>query len=47
MIPPALESWFAKRMKAKTSVLKGASQAGLISQADNVAKVILDAANSC
>ena len=45
MIPPALESWFAKRMKAKTTVLKGASHAGLISQADKVAKVILDAAN--
>ena len=45
MIPPPLESWFAKRMKAKTTVLEGASHAGLISQAGKVAQVILDAAN--
>lgn len=47
MIPPALEVWFAKRMNAKTTVLKGASHAALISQADKVAAVILEAARAC
>lgn len=49
IIPPALEGWLANRMKADTTTLKGSSHAGLISQADEVAKVILKAAksNSC
>lgn len=44
IIQPELQSFLAKRMGAKTTVLAGASHAGLISQADKVAKVILEAA---
>jgi pimeloyl-ACP methyl ester carboxylesterase len=46
MIPPQLEEYLAKRMNAKTTVLVGASHAGLISQAAKVADVILEAASS-
>jgi pimeloyl-ACP methyl ester carboxylesterase len=44
VIHPKLQYWFAKRMNAKSFVLKGASHAGLISQAEKVAKVIVEAA---
>jgi pimeloyl-ACP methyl ester carboxylesterase len=46
IIHPELQAWFAERMGAKTYILKGASHAGLISQGDKVAKVIIEAAAS-
>lgn len=44
IISPDLEAYFAKRMGAKTTVLKGASHVGLISHAEEVARVIIEAA---
>ncbi|KAA8648097.1 hypothetical protein EYZ11_006156 [Aspergillus tanneri] len=46
IIHPELEAWFAQRMGAKTYTLKGASHAGLISQGENVAHIVLEAAGS-
>jgi pimeloyl-ACP methyl ester carboxylesterase len=43
MIPPDAERSFAKQMNATTSLL-GASHASLISQADKIAEIILEAA---
>ena len=43
IIQPGLQELLAKRMGAKTTTLAGASHAGLISQADKVVKVILEA----
>lgn len=45
IIQPGLQEFLAKRMGAKTTTLAGASHAGLVSQADKVAKVILEAAS--
>jgi pimeloyl-ACP methyl ester carboxylesterase len=44
IIAPDLERFFAKRMGAKTFELEGASHAGLWSQGEKVAEVILEAA---
>ena len=46
IIHPELQAFLAKRMGAKTTTLAGASHAGLISQGDKVAKVIIEAANA-
>ncbi|KAJ2976250.1 hypothetical protein NQ176_g5063 [Zarea fungicola] len=47
IIQPELQAFFAKRLGAKTHTLKGASHAGLVSQGENVANIILEAANGC
>jgi pimeloyl-ACP methyl ester carboxylesterase len=44
IIPPEEENFFAHRMGAKLTTLEGASHAGLWSQGEEVAKVILEAA---
>ena len=44
IITPELETYCAKRMGAKTIHLEGASHIGLVSQAEAVAKVIIEAA---
>ena len=44
LIQPELQTFMAKRMGAKTTELFGSSHCGLWTQADKVAKVILDAA---
>lgn len=44
LIQPELEMFFAERMGAKTYTLKGASHAGLWSQGERVAEIILEAA---
>ncbi|KAF5863580.1 hypothetical protein ETB97_009824 [Aspergillus alliaceus] len=46
IIHPGLEAWFAERMRAKTYTLKGASHAGLISQGEKVAEIVLEAAEA-
>lgn len=45
IIQPELQRFFAKRIGGETYELKGASHAGLISQAEKVADIILKAAN--
>ena len=46
IITPELENYCAERMGAKTTHLKGASHAGLVSQPGEVAKVIIEAAKA-
>lgn len=46
IIHPDLQAWFANRIGGKTYKLNGASHAGLISQGNQVAEVILKAAES-
>lgn len=47
IIQPELQLFFAERLGATTHTLKGASHAGLYSQGEKVAQIILEAANSC
>lgn len=47
IVQPEIQAFFAQRLGAKTHTLRGASHAGLISQGEKVAEVILQAAHAC